>query len=365
MKALILCAKKKENLFPFTETTPTGLIPIAGKPAVRHIVEDLRAVGTEEIYLVTNHLEERFEDEFKNEEDISIVHQEEVTGTADAVKHCDFIEDDFFVVNGDVMVSRDDLRDLKKKHLNERPEATVLGDNEDRPEKFGVLSIVNDEVKTVEEKPEQAENSLVNTGVYAFRTSIFQAIEDSSSSSLAEAVGELARRRKVKMSVIDDYWMEIDSLRKVWKADRFKRDKAVSGQEIAESAQVHELAEIKGNVRIGENAVIRENTTVEGPVIVGENSVLGPNGSVFNSTVGANCQIRGASVENSFLFDNQVIDPHAHVEQSVLGRGTNIKAGTVIYESFIGDESFIEMNNSVKGATFYPDARTDLGEITK
>lgn len=365
MKAVILCAKKKENLFPFTETLPTGMMPVAGKPNVRHLAENLENAGVDELFLVTNHLEEKFEEEFEDKANVSTVHQEEVKGTADAVKAVGDIEDDFFVVNGDVIVSENDLKSLKKKQLNERPEATVLGDSEDRPEKFGVLSILNDEVQSIVEKPEKAENSLVNTGVYVFRPSIFEHIESAETSSLAEVVGNVAEEEKVKIEIIDDYWMEIDSLRRLWKADRFKREKTVDSGKVSEDAEVSEKAEIRGKVRIEEDAVIRENTTIEGPTVIGENTVVGPNATVHHSTIGENSQVRGATVENSFIFDGAVIDPHVHVEQSVLGEGVDTKSGTTVYESFIGAESFIEMNNSVKGAKFYPDARTDLGEISK
>lgn len=365
MKAVVLCAKKKENLFPFTETRPTGLIPVAGKPAVRKLVEDLKQVGVDEVCLVTNHLEEKYVEEFEQDGDVETVRQDEVTGTADALKQVDFLEDDFLVVNGDVIVSRSDLRSLKKKHLNERPKATVLGDNQDRPEKFGVLSITNDDVNSIEEKPEDAQNSLINTGVYAFRPSIFSSIEEHGSSSIAEIVGGVAEDGKVKMEVIDDYWMEIDSLKHVWKADRFRREKEFDGKSIAESAEVSEDAEIKGNVIIEEEAVVRENSTIEGPAFIGARTVIGPGTLVHHSTVGNDSQLRNATVEDSLLFENQVVDPYVHIEQSVLGEGTDLKPGTAVTESFIGAESFIEMNNSIKGATFYPDARTDLGEISK
>lgn len=364
MKAIILCAKKKENLFPFTETTPTGLLPVGGTPNVRRLIDDLEAAGVDEFYLITNHLERKYKEEFENDKEVSIVHQEEVTGTADALENCGDIEEDFYVVNGDVMVSRNDLKCLKKKHLNERPEATVLGDSEEKPEKFGVLSILNDEVKSIVEKPEAAENSLVNTGVYVFRPSIFGYIESSNSSSLAEVVGDIAENQKVKMSVIEDYWMEIDSLRRLWKADRFIREKTVEN-EVADSAEVHDSAEIRGRVEVRENAVIRENSTVEGPTVIGEKAVIGPNTAVHKATIGEGSQLRSATVENSFIFDEAIVDPHVHVEQSVLGEGADVKSGTSIYESFIGAESFIEMNNSIKGTKFVPDARTDLGEISK
>lgn len=365
MKAVVLCAKKKDNLFPFTETKPTGLIPVKGKPAVRNLVEDLRAIGTDRVYLVVNHLQEKYMEEFQEDGDVECVVQEDVTGTADALENVDGIEDDFIVVNGDVLVSRSDLKQLKRKHLNERSLATVLGDNQDRPEKFGVLSITNDDVNSIVEKPKDAQNSLINTGVYAFRNSIFEHIEASDSSSIAEVVGAAAETEKVKMEVIDDYWMEIDSLKHVWKADSFMREKDFEDKQIADSAQVSDGAEIRGNVVIEADAVVRENSTIEGPAFIGEGSVIGPGTVIHHSTVCRNSQIRNATVESSFLFENQVVDPYVHIEQSVLGEGVDVKSGTAIAESFIGAESFIEINNSVKGAKFYPDARTDLGEISK
>jgi len=49
-----------------------------------------------------------FEKEFEDYEDVNTVTQEELNGTGDAVEQCDFIEEDFLVVNGDVIVSEKD-----------------------------------------------------------------------------------------------------------------------------------------------------------------------------------------------------------------------------------------------------------------
>jgi len=39
MKAVIPCAVKEESLFPLTESKPTGLLPVAGKPIVKQLVK--------------------------------------------------------------------------------------------------------------------------------------------------------------------------------------------------------------------------------------------------------------------------------------------------------------------------------------
>jgi len=65
------------------------------------------------------------------------------------------------------------------------------------------------------------------------------------------------------------------------------------------------------------------------------------------------------------MFGKVVVDPHSNLERSVIAEEVEIKSGTVIRDSFIGARSFVEMNNSIRGTKFVPDARTDLGEISK
>ena len=59
------------------------------------------------------------------------------------------------------------------------------------------------------------------------------------------------------------------------------------------------------------------------------------------------------------------MDSFVAVENTVLAEEVDIKPGTVIRECLIGARSFIDMNNSIRGTKFVPDARTDLGEISK
>ena len=64
-------------------------------------------------------------------------------------------------------------------------------------------------------------------------------------------------------------------------------------------------------------------------------------------------------------MEENIIDPYVAVERSILGEESDTKSGTVIRESFIGGRSYIDMNNSIRGIKFVPDARTDLSEISK
>jgi|GEM_PF-447543 len=367
MKAVILCAAKEKSLYPFTESKPTGLIPVSGKPLVKHLITDLKAEGIEDIYIVTNYREEDFVDEFEGYTNVNTVSQEELNGTGGAVETCNFIEEDFIVINGDVVVSQKDIGKLIEKHQETSSSATILATSEETPEKFGVVSITNDKVTNLTEKPEEPESTLVNTGIYAFSPKIFDILEeiDSEDKNLTDAVQRLVDTSDTRFELVEDYWIDIGTLKKLWKADETKREYLIKETEIAEDAEVHEKTSIVGEAIIRPGAEIKPGTVIEGKVFIGENCTIGPNTVLKDTTVTDNSQIRSCDIESSLMFEKSIVDPSVHIENSVIAEETDIKSNTSIRESFIGPRSFIEMNNSIYGVKFVPDARTDLSELSK
>ena len=367
MKAVIPCAVKEDSLFPFTESKPTAMLPVMGKPLVKHLISNLQKHGVDDIYLVTNYKEEVFQEEFDGYTNINTVTQEELNGSGGAVEACDFIEEDFVVVNGDVITSQEDIGNLLEKHEKEDSEATLLATDDDQPEKFGVLGIQNDRVNKLEEKPDEPDNTLVNTGIYVFTPKIFDILKEMEEDDkwLSEAVKQLVEKNDVRFEMVKDYWADIGGLKKLWKADRMKREYEIGETDIHEDAEVHESVEIEGKAVVEKDAIIKPNTSIEGEVFIGRNCVVGPNATVKDSTITGSSQVYSADVEDSLLFERTIVDPSTYIEQSVIGEESDIKSNTVIRESFIGPRSFVEMNNSIRAVKFVPDARTDLGEISK
>lgn len=366
MKAVIPCAKKEEALYPFTESKPTGMIPVMGKPIIRHLISGLQEEGVDDIYIVANHLEEDFREEFEEYTNVNIVKQEELNGTGGAIETCDFIEEDFVVINGDVVTSKEDISSLLEKHRETEAESTILATTEDSPEKFGVLSIKNDRVEDITEKPEEPENPLVNTGIYVFSPEIFDILEDmEGEKELTSAVEKLVKEQDVRFEMVENYWIDIGSNRKLWKADRVKKEHEIEETDIHEEAEVHEKAVLDGDVVVEKDAKIRPGTVIEGKTFIGRGSVIGPNTLLRDSTVSRHSRVRNASVESSLLFEKNIVDPSTFIEDCILAEESDIKSNTTIKESFIGPRSFVEMNNSIYGVKFVPDARTDLGEISK
>lgn len=362
MKAVIPCTKKENALYPFIETKPTGMMPVIGKPLIRNLVGNLRDAGVEEIFLVTNYREGVFEEEFEDDEDIETLTQKEIDSVAGAVEECSSIEDDFLVVTGETAVSSTDLERLIQTHQNQNSEVTVLG-ADDATSKFGVLKQEGSDLKDMESDFEEAE--MVNTGIYAFSPDIFAVFEETGEEELVSAVSQLLEEENGKVVDLEDYWVNIGSPRDLWQADRIIRENEIQETEIHENAEVHKSTDITGKAIIEEGARIKPGTVIEGTVYIGKNCTVGPNTLISDSTVCYESQVRASEISSSLLFERNIIDSSTVLEDAVMGEETDVKSNTTVRESFIGPGSYIEMNNSIYGVKFVPDARTDLGEISK
>lgn len=364
MKAIIPCAKKEEDLYPFTESRPTGLIKVCGRTIVERTIEILQKNGVEDIYLVTNYMEELYEEKFGEFTNVNIIHQKEVNGTASALMECDFIDEDFIVINGDVVAEEEDIGSLLEKYREDDQFATLLGTSNKDPNKFGVLSIKDDKVTRLTEKPEDPSNALINTGIYVFSSQIFKKINDSEQRDLTKVLEEVVEEEKITYELANGYWADIGSLERLRDAVKNLRQIEVSG-EISDQADIHESVEVKGVLTVEDGAEIRPNTVFEGSCYVGKNAFIGPNTVVKDSSIEEESLLRSCDVDDSHLMEETVIDPSTYVENCVIAEETSIKSNTTVRESFIGPRSFIEMNNSIYGVKFVPDARTDLSEISK
>jgi dTDP-glucose pyrophosphorylase len=89
MKAVILAAGEGVRMRPLTATRPKGMIPLANKPILEHLVVTLKRAGFHEILLLVGYNEEMVRGYFGNGErwgvEIDYVRQPEQLGTGHAV----------------------------------------------------------------------------------------------------------------------------------------------------------------------------------------------------------------------------------------------------------------------------------------
>lgn len=117
MKAVVLCAGRGIRLLPYTQEIPKCLLKVGPKTLLEYIIESFNAANIEEIWLVTGFKEEKIKSLVKMHgypgiKTITNPHYLR-TNTAFslnlALKHMD---DDFILINGDVIFDRTILFDL-------------------------------------------------------------------------------------------------------------------------------------------------------------------------------------------------------------------------------------------------------------
>lgn len=214
-------------MLPLTLDKPKPLIEVNGKPFLMYLLERLHDAGFEDkdIAIVTGYKGEKIE-EFLDEHNlaITVIVQPALLGTGDAVYHArQFVdEEDFIVVGGDNLFSAEDLSRIQQ----EDEFCYVAGWKVEDPSRYGVLVCKGDTLLEIVEKPKEFISDLINAGLYKFTLDIFEALEEIEPSErgeleLTDAITLLAESRKVKVMMLQDYWLDLGKKEDVPKVEEF------------------------------------------------------------------------------------------------------------------------------------------------
>jgi len=193
-KAVIPAAGYGTRLRPLTNIAPKELLPLGGKPAAQFIVEELHAIGIEDIILVVSPHKIGIQEYFGHaacggDVRISYVYQETQKGLADAILRAeDAVEgEEFLVALGDSVITRAEGRELPTKRLidayeSNSADAAIIVERvplEDA-HKYGMVAPIGEakgafEIRDLIEKPkpEVCPSNCAIAGRYIFRPEIF------------------------------------------------------------------------------------------------------------------------------------------------------------------------------------------------
>lgn len=168
VQAIILAGGKGSRLRPYTTVLPKPLMPLGEFPIAEIIIRQLRRVGITDIVISTGHLAELIEAFFGNGKrwgvKIRYVREDIPLGTAGAVRLVKNLEDDFIVVNGDVLTDVN-FGVLWKFHKSKRNIATITIKERKVVTDFGVIETnLRGELADYMEKPQHS--SFVSMGIY-------------------------------------------------------------------------------------------------------------------------------------------------------------------------------------------------------
>ena len=320
-----------KRMRPHTLTTPKPLIPIAGKPMVQHIVEDITKVCDEKVdeiaFVIGRFGKEAENNLLKVAESLgakgSIFYQDEPLGTAHAIlcaKSC---------LTGKVTVAFADTLFKADFKMDSSQEGIIWVQKIADPRAFGVVKVnAENTITDFIEKPETFISDLAIIGIYYFKDGdylkkeleylIENNIRDKGEYQLTNALENMkAKGTKFIPGKVDE-WLDCGN----------KDATVFTNQRVLENT--------KGNTdkRLlhpeSKNAQIIEPCFIGNNVLI-ENSVIGPHASIGKDSI-----IKDSKIKNSILQTNCKIS-QAEISDSMFGNFTEYSGKT--NNASIGDYS--------------------------
>jgi glucose-1-phosphate thymidylyltransferase len=352
LKALVLSGGRGTRLRPLTFTLAKQLIPLANKPILGYVLDQVVETGISNVGVIVapetgQYVKDYVKDGKNWNINVNYISQEPL-GLAHAVKTAKpFLEnDDFIMCLGDNLQGQG-LTTYIQKFKQEKMDALILLKEVDDPTKFGVATL--DEkaniIKLVE-KPKEPESNLAIVGTYIFSNKIFIAIEQIEPSQrgeleITDAIQKMiALGFNVKAEILDSWWIDTGKKDDILTANAKALDCYTNHQingKVLES-------KISGKINLQKNAKV-VNSSLVGPCVIGEgciveNSFIGPYTSIGDGT-----KIVHSVIKNSVILDHAQVVCVDRLEESLIGKNSIItknhrSSGLKLH---VGDYSEVEL----------------------
>ncbi len=327
-------AGRGSRLRPHTLTVPKPLIPIAGKPIVQRLVEDITKVAGEKIdeiaFVIGDFGEEVKENLIKIAESLgakgSVYQQDEPLGTAHAIKCAEQS------MQGDVVVAFADTLFKADFVLDKESDGVIWVKRVKDPSAFGVVKLDdNGFITDFVEKPKDFVSDLAIIGIYYFKSAeklmdeinyiIDNDIKGGGEYQLTDCLENLrAKGNKFSLGTVND-WMDCGN-----------KNVTVATNSKILNYEKETFAKAPASARI-------ENSLIIEPCFIGENveiinSKVGPNVSVGNGT-----KIINSNINETLIQENSIVE-NANLNNSMLGNSAKYRG--VSREISLGDYSVLD-----------------------
>ncbi len=342
MKAVILAAGEGIRLQPLTLTRPKHLISFCGKPILEHILDSLKAAGSNQALIIVHYMADKLQQFFGDGSgfgmELSYSLQEGVRGTADAAGLAkSYVDEDFLLIYGDLVVTPEIIRKVIRFHEEEKPAVTMAVVPVDHPEHYGIVKLDDSYVTDIVEKPspEGAPTNLANAGIYALSPEIFEKIEQTHASrrderEITDSLRLLIQEKKsiLAVQIPSEEWLDVGRPWDLLEANQ----RILSRMEPTLDGEIEDGAHLIGPIAVAKGARIRSGAYIEGPVFIDKSSDIGPNCYIRpHTSIGKNVRIGNAcEIKNSLIMDKTHIGHLSYVGDSVIGGDCNLGAGTTV-----------------------------------
>ncbi len=329
---MILSGGKGTRLRPLTFTRAKQLIPIAGRPSLFYVVDDLVEAGIREIGVVISpqtgkEVRAALGDGSAFGVRFTFIEQTDPLGLAHAVRIArPFLADQPFVMYlGDNLLSGG-IKHLVEAYAAHPADGLLLLSEVDDPRAFGVVVLDSaGRVQSLVEKPKDPPSNLALVGVYLFGPRIHQMIEGLSPSwrgeyEITEAIQNLVRQGgEVRAQKVRGWFKDTGRPEDLLEANRLvlaQLERRLEGR--------IEDSRLEGEVVVEAGAVIR-NSLVRGPAFIGANAVVEESYVGPYTSLGRGVRVVHSEVEYSIVMDEAALLTLPYrLDASVIGQGVQV-----------------------------------------
>lgn len=304
-------AGRGSRLRPHTLTVPKPLVPVAGKPIVQRLVEDITKVCGEPVdeiaFIIGDFGDQVEKDLIAVAEGLgakgSIYHQEEALGTAHAILCAkDSLQGNVVVAFADTLFRADFT-------LDSSADGIIWVNQIDDPSAFGVVKLNEQNVITdFVEKPVEFVSDLAIIGIYYFKDGAYlkdelqylidNDIKEKGEYQLTNALENMKQKGTKFVPGKVNEWLDCGN----YKATVYTNQRVlehIKNENIVDASLKNEGSKIIEPCFIGKNVVLK-NATIGPHVSIGDNSMI-ENSTITNTIIQTNTTITDSTLNNSMI----------------------------------------------------------------
>ncbi len=321
-QAVLLTGGLGTRLRPLTDRLPKALVPLLNRPLISYELELLARAGVTDIILAVSYkadaLRQGLGDGAKWGVKLRYCPEPVPLDTAGAIANArDYLEDDFLVLNGDLVMDVD-VAAVARAHLEKEADVTILLRRVEDIRPYGLIQRDDDGfIVAFREKVcyDETGQNTVNAGLYVMSHRVLEAIPAGRPYSNERQLfpGLLAKGARLVgyLPPRPGYWADVGRLDSYLQANRALLQGAIDWVRPQVQSEV-------------------SPQHVEPPVCIGAHCTIAGDVGPY-ACIGNNCQVcEGARLHDCVVLDGARIGKDAKVSNAVVGPDAYVPAGANI-----------------------------------
>lgn len=247
MKGIILAGGRGTRLYPLTKVCNKHLLPLGPYPMIYYPIFKLRQAGITDILLVTGAEDVgQFAALLGSGRDFNVSFtyrvQERPGGIAEALLlGKEYVgSSPFVVLLGDNMFA-DDLSPIVQRFAKGKEKAKLILKEVEDPRQFGVAELRDQRILGIEEKPVTPKSKYAVTGIYLYRSEVFEVIAGLSPSArgemeITDVNNFFVSTGEISYEMLDSWWEDAGTLPNYYKVNQLHQSANLLSSSVTKSS---------------------------------------------------------------------------------------------------------------------------------